>query len=127
MKTKTTMIFLVLLFMSCSPIKHSVLTNESKKNDKCRTQIKEGIESILKKYDITYYLSNKELAIIRDSGGISLDFIEEGNSIFYFVLNDPKKPKVTLFRREKGNFTFVKTTKNGIESIEINKCSCNLK
>lgn len=127
MKTKTTIIALTVLFMACSPIKHSVLTTESRKDDKCRIQIKEGIESILKKYDVTYNLSNKELAIIRDSGGISLDFTDEGNSVFYFVLNDPKKPKVTLFRREKGNFTVVKTTKNGIESREISNCSCNLK
>lgn len=130
---KTILILLgIIILTGCSSIEHSILTSQSIKNTKCYDQIKAGIVSILNDYGISYTPTNKDMGKIKEDGGLILSFpttsISEYNGMtFYFIINDPKAPKLTLFKLEKGSKTITKTTKNGIQSIQIDNCSCNLK
>lgn len=120
------------ILSSCTGVQHCILTSQSIKSDKCFDQIKNGIVTILNDNGVNYTPTNKDMGEIKNEGGLILSFpttsLSEYNGMtFYFIINDPKSPKVTLFKLEKGSKTIIKTTKNGIKSIDIDNCTYNLK
>lgn len=113
---------------SCSGIQQASLAKSSI-NDKCRSELKKAVESILKEYDTVSEIGRNELGILRDSGGLVLRFpstsISKYNGKeFHFILNDPAEPKLTLFRYTSGSVTKTSTMKKGLKSIELTECNC---
>lgn len=132
MRTKILAITLVAIIIGCTSVKHSLITNESMKSAKCYDDIKFGIEKIIKEHGIDYKVTSKDMGQIKQDGGVIIstqttDISEYNGKTFYFIINDPNEPKITLFKIENGNSTKTNTTMNGIKSEKLTNCKCVIK
>ena len=131
-------IFSFFLF-SCSTIKQTTLTSDSKNYKECKMDIKAGLEYIFENQGISKnYATNQNvntIANLKTGQYFSIQVINLSmeNILLKMVLNDIKgKPYLTLYEKittKASGMTMTKqnTLKNGLVSYELKRCECNSK
>ena len=118
------------IIASCSPIIQASLTSQSKKNDACVKDIKDGIQYVLDKNGATntYIYANTQNVNILNSGKAL--FLETPEGTYQMVFNNIKgKPYLTLFELQISTSTMRIQKRNpfgkGITSYPLTNCNCN--